>query len=61
MLAMVLERITPRPSRPLETRQVPDPVPRPGELLLRVLACAVRRAIAVRGVITVLRRPRAAV
>ena len=40
---MVLERITPRSARPLEAREVPDPVPGQGELLLRVLACAVCR------------------
>ena len=40
---MVLERITPRTARPLEAREVPDPVPGQGELLLRVLACAVCR------------------
>ena len=43
MLVMVLERISPRTARPLEARKVPDPVPGQGELLLRVLACAVCR------------------
>ena len=43
MLAMVLERISPRTARPLVAREVPDPVPGQGELLLRVLACAVCR------------------
>ena len=43
MLAMVLERISPRTARPLAAREVPDPVPDQGELLLRVLACAVCR------------------
>ena len=43
MLVMVLERISSRTARPLEARKVPDPVPGQGELLLRVLACAVCR------------------
>ncbi|HTY49486.1 MAG TPA: zinc-dependent alcohol dehydrogenase family protein [Steroidobacteraceae bacterium] len=39
MLAMVLMR----PGLPLELRQLPDPVPAPGQVRLRVLACGVCR------------------
>ena len=39
MRAMVLER----PGTPLVERERPDPVPGPGEVRLRVLACAVCR------------------
>jgi propanol-preferring alcohol dehydrogenase len=39
MRAMVLDR----PGQPLRAREVPRPVPGPGELLLRVHACAVCR------------------
>jgi propanol-preferring alcohol dehydrogenase len=40
---MVLERLAPlgAESNPLELREVPDPSPGPGELLLRVRACGV--------------------
>ena len=43
MLAMVLERFRAGAAAPLVARQLPDPVPGPGELLLRVQACAVCR------------------
>src|SRR3972149_6809141 len=39
MLAMVLER----PGQPLSPRERPVPVPGPGQLLIRVSACAVCR------------------
>src|SRR6266545_335652 len=39
MLAMVLDR----PGQPLRQRDLPDPVPGPGEVRLRVAACAVCR------------------
>ncbi|HEX6814064.1 MAG TPA: alcohol dehydrogenase catalytic domain-containing protein, partial [Gemmatimonadaceae bacterium] len=39
MRAMVLER----PRAPLVARDIPDPAPGPGQLLLRVRACAVCR------------------
>jgi len=42
MKAMVLDRGGPGPT-PLALREVPDPTPQPGELGLRVLACAVCR------------------
>ena len=43
MLAMVLERFRAGAAAPLVARQLSDPVPGPGELLLRVQACAVCR------------------
>ncbi|MBI4917703.1 MAG: zinc-dependent alcohol dehydrogenase family protein [Acidobacteria bacterium] len=43
MLAMVLATPRPAEERPLELRQVPQPVPGPGEVLLRVSACGVCR------------------
>lgn len=39
MRAMVLEKV----KRPLDLRDVPEPIPGPGELRIRVLACAVCR------------------
>ena len=39
MKAMLLDA----PGRPLRAAVVPEPVPRPGQLLLRVSACAVCR------------------
>ena len=43
MKAMVLKELADltRTNRPLEPAEVPDPVPGPGQLLLRVLACGV--------------------
>jgi propanol-preferring alcohol dehydrogenase len=41
--ALVLDRPRPVESAPLQLRDVPDPTPAPGELLLRVSACAVCR------------------
>ncbi len=43
MKAMVLGRIAPIEERPLELRDVPDPVPGRGEIRVRVLACGVCR------------------
>jgi propanol-preferring alcohol dehydrogenase len=41
--ALVLDSPGPLAGRPLTVREVPDPVPRPGELLVRVSACGVCR------------------
>ncbi|MDP2480343.1 MAG: zinc-dependent alcohol dehydrogenase family protein [Candidatus Palauibacterales bacterium] len=43
MKAMVLGRIAPIEERPLELRDIPDPVPGRGEIRVRVLACGVCR------------------
>ena len=43
MRAAVLERPAPAGDRPLAVTTLPDPVPAPGELLLRVSSCAVCR------------------
>lgn len=43
MEAMVLSRIAPIEERPLEPRDLPDPKPGEGELLVRVKACAICR------------------
>ena len=43
MKAMVLGRIAPIEERPLELRDVPDPVPGRGEIRVRVFACGVCR------------------
>lgn len=43
MEAMVLSRIAPIEERPLEPRELPDPEPGEGELLVRVRACAICR------------------
>jgi propanol-preferring alcohol dehydrogenase len=43
MKAMLLRRIGPIHERPLELVELPDPAPGPGELLVRVSACAVCR------------------
>jgi propanol-preferring alcohol dehydrogenase len=43
MRAMVLSRIAPIEERPLELRELPDPRPGPGELLVGVRACGVCR------------------
>jgi len=40
---MVLERAARIATRPLELREIPDPVPGPGEILVRVAACGVCR------------------
>jgi len=41
--AMVLEHPGPAEQAPLQLRELPDPTPAPGEVLLRVLACGVCR------------------
>jgi propanol-preferring alcohol dehydrogenase len=43
MRALVLEQPGPADRNPLQVRDVPDPTARPGDLLLRVSACAVCR------------------
>lgn len=43
MRAMVLEHPGPAEQAPLQLRELPDPTPAPGEVLLRVLACGVCR------------------
>jgi alcohol dehydrogenase, propanol-preferring len=43
MRTLVLERPAPAASAPLELRDLPRPVPGPGEVLLRVAACGVCR------------------
>ncbi|NJD27322.1 MAG: zinc-dependent alcohol dehydrogenase family protein [Chloroflexi bacterium] len=43
MRALVLERQAPTTDRPLTLAEVPDPEPAPGELLIRLTACAVCR------------------
>jgi propanol-preferring alcohol dehydrogenase len=43
MRAMVLSRIAPIVEAPLELREVSDPDPGPGEILVRVSACAICR------------------
>lgn len=43
MLAMVLERPAPIEQSPLELREMPDPVPGPGEVRLRVRVCGLCR------------------
>ena len=40
---MVLERAARIATRPLELRDLPDPVPGPGEILVRIVACGVCR------------------
>ena len=39
MRAMVLEKPAPVATRPLAMREIPDPVPGPGEVLVRVSVC----------------------
>ncbi|MGB5526065.1 MAG: zinc-dependent alcohol dehydrogenase family protein [Gemmatimonadota bacterium] len=43
MKAMILERISPVAERPLRLIDMPDPVPGPGEIRIRVRACGVCR------------------
>jgi len=43
MKAMVLHRNAPIGSSPLRQEEIPDPVPGPGEIRVRVLACAICR------------------
>lgn len=44
MKAMVLSAAAPVEQRPLQWREVPDPTPEPGEILLQVTACGVCRS-----------------
>lgn len=43
MWAMALDRQAPIEAAPLQWRELPDPVPGPGEVLLRVTCCAICR------------------